>query len=136
MSAYVSAELRRLVSARAAAKCEYCLLPEDCACASHEPDHIIAVKHDGATALENLAWACMVCNGLKGPNIASIDGQTGDVVRLFNPQIDRWSEHFKLSAAWIVPLTAIGRATAKLLQFNLPIQVENRRILLHLGRYP
>jgi len=47
--AYISAALRRKVSLRAGSRCEYCLLSEDDAYFSHEPDHIIAEKHGGRT---------------------------------------------------------------------------------------
>ena len=51
----ISADLRRLVRQRAALRCEYCLLAEEDAYFPHEPDHVIAVKHGGPTALANLA---------------------------------------------------------------------------------
>jgi len=54
---YVSRELRRLVSTRARGRCEYCLLAEADAFFTHETDHIISQKHDGATSADNLAWA-------------------------------------------------------------------------------
>ncbi|HXT34440.1 MAG TPA: HNH endonuclease signature motif containing protein [Chloroflexota bacterium] len=37
----------------------------------HEPDHILGEQHGGTTALENLAYACLRCNRLKGPHIAT-----------------------------------------------------------------
>ncbi len=70
-------------------KADDCLLP-------HEPDHIIATKHRGETAVSNLAWMCFICNRAKGSDIASIDPQTGEVVRLFSPRRDSWPEHFSI----------------------------------------
>jgi hypothetical protein len=46
---YVPAALRREVRARAAKCCEYCLIPEQFAFASHWVDHIIAKKHGEQT---------------------------------------------------------------------------------------
>ncbi len=101
----------------------------------HEPDHVIATQHGGETTLENLAHACFQCNRLKGPNLASLDPETGAVTPLFNPRAERWSAHFQVVDALIVPLTAVGRATASLLRLNDPERVTIRANLLNWGRY-
>jgi len=136
MSPRVSADLRRLVQARARGRCEYCLIHEDDAHFSHQADHIVAQKHRGATHEDNLAWACYLCNLLKGSGIASVDLDTGQIVPLFNPRRDRWAEHFRLEDGRIVPLTPVGRVTECLLQFNRPQSVQERRWLVEVGRYP
>ena len=100
------------------------------------PDHIIARKHRGPTQEDNLAWACYLCNLLKGTDLASVDIETGQVVRLFNPRLDNWAEHFRLKDGGIVPLTPIGRVTEYLLQFNQPQSMQERRMLIVAGRYP
>ncbi len=115
-----SGELRRLIASRAYDRCEYCKTPNAAALWPHEPDHIIAEQHGGATSPENLALACFQGNRLKGPNIASVDPQTGAVTRLYHPRSDTWSDRFRLEASRIVPLTAPGRATASLLRLNSP----------------
>jgi len=132
----VPAALRRLVRERARERCEYCLLAETHAFFSHEPDHIIAEKHRGKTTADNLALACFDCNRFKGSDIASIDPATGSLVALFNPRTQVWSEHFRIKSGKIIPLTAIGRATATLLKFNLAERLEVREILCKSGRYP
>jgi len=66
MSAYISAELRHLVTERAEGRCEYCLIPEFAGFAVHEIDHIIPRKHGGLTEADNLALSCMLCNKHKG----------------------------------------------------------------------
>jgi hypothetical protein len=116
MSERVPTALRVLVQSRAESRCEYCLIHEDDAHFSHQPDHIIARKHRGPTEEANLAWACYLCNLLKGSDIASVDIESGQIVRLFNPRLDNWAEHFRLVGGRIVPLTAIGRVTEYLLQ--------------------
>jgi 5-methylcytosine-specific restriction endonuclease McrA len=63
---YVPAALWRLVRARAGERCEYCLIPETLTLAEHWVDHILAEKHGGQTAEENLALSCMACNQRKG----------------------------------------------------------------------
>lgn len=49
---------------------------------SHEVNHVISQQHGGATAVDNLAYACMICNRFKGANLSSVD-LSGAVVRLF-----------------------------------------------------
>ena len=137
MSEYVAAELRRQVRNRAKDCCEYCLIHEQDCFLPHEPDHIIAVKHGGETCNENLAWTCFVCNRAKGSDIASIDSESGEVVRLFSPRIDDWGEHFKLlTDGHIHPLTPVARATVKLLRINRAEQVELRLTLMRSNLYP
>ena len=132
----VPAALRVLVQKRADHRCEYCLLHEDDGFLPHEIDHIVAVKHRGKTDDSNLAWACFFCNRLKGSDIASIDVETGKIVRLFNPRTDDWAIHFRLDGAVIVPLTAEGRTTEYVLQFNRPDSFRLRQMLISHGRYP
>ncbi len=135
MSERVGAALRRVVIERAGGCCEYCGLPDDVLRLPHEPDHIVATQHGGHTSSDNLAYTCFRCNRFKGPNLASIDPQTGAVTPLFHPRNDRWTEHFRWQEAEIAPLTAIGRATAGLLQFNDPERVALRAGLMRQGRY-
>jgi hypothetical protein len=125
-----------MVQVRARCRCEYCLIHEEDAHFAHQPDHVIARKHRGATHEGNLAWACYLCNLLKGSDIASVDTETGQIVRLFNPRHDNWAEHFRLEDGQISPLTPIGRVTEYVLQFNQPQSVQERRWLIEAGRYP
>ncbi len=122
--------LRIQVRERAQGRCEYCLLPDDMVLLSHEADHIIAEQHGGLTEIENLAWSCFACNHYKGPNISSIDPETGKIVPLFHPRTQRWNRHFRLMGAIIQPLTGPGRATVRLLVFNAPIRVDERRAII------
>lgn len=136
MKAEIPSSLRKVVQQRAAGRCEYCLLHEDDAWESHQPDHIIARKHRGQTIAENLAWTCGVCNRHKGSDIASIDGDTERVVRLYHPRRDSWARHFRLEDGRILPRSAVGRVTVFLLRLNRPGRVRARRILAQLGLYP
>jgi 5-methylcytosine-specific restriction endonuclease McrA len=99
MSRYISEELRQLVIARAGNLCEYCLANIDWTFYGGAIDHIIAIQHDGPTEANNLAYTCQLCNRNKGSNIASLNWRTKQLVRLFNPRTDRWSEHFVLDGA-------------------------------------
>lgn len=130
---YISAALRQQVQARAKGCCEYCLLPEVTAFAPHEIDHVIAEKHGGLTILDNLAFSCTLCNQHKGSDIASIDPLTGVIEPLYHPRRSNWSEHFCLNQAEILPLTATGRVTVRLLQLNRANRLEERQLLLQAG---
>ncbi len=133
---HTPAYLRRQVIARAGQRCEYCLLPVDWVAIAHHVDHILALKHGGATTIENLAYACFDCNIGKGSDIAAIDPFSHDIVRLFNPRIDRWHDHFTVEDGQISGQTAIGRATVQLLGFNRTIRLTQRRTLIASGVYP
>ena len=87
--------LRRLVSLRAAGKCEYCRLPLEFDDSPACLDHIVAIKHHGRTIADNLAYACFHDNNYKGDNLAGIDPVDGSLTRLFNPRVHTWSEHFE-----------------------------------------
>jgi hypothetical protein len=111
-------------------------MPEVGAFFAHEPDHVIATQHGGQTALDNLALACIQCNRFKGPNIASVDPETKRIVPLFNPRTDQWAGHFRAEGGRIIPLTAVARATAALLNFGDPDRLEVRHRLWRAGHYP
>ncbi|HIK17639.1 MAG TPA: HNH endonuclease [Leptolyngbyaceae cyanobacterium M33_DOE_097] len=130
MSSYIPAALRRSVYDRANGCCEYCFTPELAAFASYEVDHIIAEKHGGLTQEDNLALSCSLCNKHKGSDLASIDPQTGEIVRLYHPRRDCWVDHFCLTGAKFTPLSPVGRVTVRLLQLNRDDRVEERRLLI------
>jgi hypothetical protein len=93
-------------------------------------------KARGTTEADNLAYACSFCNLFKGSDIASINPQSGELVRFFNPRQDRWSEHFRLSGSLIEPLTDIREATARIFGFNNNDRVLERATLIAIKRYP
>jgi hypothetical protein len=132
----IPSRLRQLVRERSSLRCEYCLIAEDDAYFPHEPDHVIAVKHGGATSAENLALACFDCNRFKGSDIASIDVDTGALSPLFHPRSDDWTAHFTTGTGRVLARTAVGRVTVALLRINLAARVEVRRELAALGRWP
>ena len=135
---YVSAELRRIVVARAQGICEYCLIHEDDTFFGCQVDHISSEKHGGPTQSDNLAYACLFCNLHKGSDVGTFIPGTQSLSRFFNPRTDLWNEHFALHADGItlVPLTEIGEATARIFRFNIPDRLEERQELRNIGRYP
>jgi hypothetical protein len=99
-------------------------------------DHIISRKHGGQSESDNLAYACLRCNAWKGSDVGSVDPETGAFASLFNPRRQRWDDHFVLRVAVIEPLTAEGKATARLLKLNLDKRLVERQLLAAVGRYP
>ena len=130
---HVPVELRRFVRERAKDCCEYCLIPESSSFATHEIDHIVAEKHGGDTSAANLALSCTLCNRRKGSDLASVDPQTDEAEMLFHPRKQRWSDHFRFEGARIEPLTATGRATARLLGLNADARLAERAALMASG---
>ncbi|MBL7064007.1 MAG: HNH endonuclease, partial [Anaerolineae bacterium] len=132
----IPAALRRFVTERAGGRCEYCLVHQDVSPFTHEVDHLVARKHGGPTVSENLALACLLCNRRKGSDLTSIDLVSGEIVTLFNPRVQSWSDHFSLEGARIVGLTPAGRATVFLLALNAPVRLVERQTLIERGLYP
>jgi hypothetical protein len=126
--------LKSLVRRRAGDICEYCRLPQSASrFVRFHIEHIIACQHGGPTEADNLALACSFCNFHKGPNIASLDPESNALAPLYHPRRDRWSDHFRWDGTLAVGLSAIGRATIRLLAMNDWQRVELRENLRMLG---
>ena len=127
-------DLRRSVRDRAGKRCEYCGLRQEYApLALYTIDHIIPKKHGGSDDLLNLAFACYHCNIHKGPNLAGIDPDSGEMVALFNLRQQVWPDHFFREGAFIVGRTPVGRTTVRVLVMNAPERVELREKLIENG---
>lgn len=129
----MDAFVRELVRERASHRCEYCRASQEYSELRFHIEHIVPRQHGGGDNAENLALACPDCNLHKGPNLTGVDPNTGDVVSLFHPRRERWSDHFECIGARIIGRTAIGRTTATLLDMNDPDRVRVREWLRHLG---
>jgi len=132
----MDAGLRELVRQRAGDRCEYCHLPQEFSELRFHVEHVTPRQHGGTEALENLALACPDCNLAKGPNLAGLQPGGHKMVRLFNPRLDRWSQHFRCDGARIVGTTPVGRASAALLRMNDTERLRIRSLLLELGVLP
>jgi len=117
---------REFVRQRAGNRCEYCLLRQANSELTHHVEHIVAKQHGGADDAENLALACHRCNFRKGPNLTGVDPSSGEVVRLFHPRRDHWTEHFHWQGTHILGITAVGRATVQVLAVNDARRLELR----------
>jgi hypothetical protein len=101
----------------------------------HQPDHIRPKQHGGDSSADNLAFACVLCNRYKGPNIGSFDPETNLFSFFFNPRTQIWLEHFALEGALISPLTAEGRVTVTIFRLNDEERVIERERLIARGLY-
>lgn len=88
---YVSAELRRLVVARAEGVCEYCLIAEEDTFYGCQIDHIISEKHGGPTQIEGVTAIGTVTARILGFN-------SGE--RLLERQILQEMNHYPSAAAF------------------------------------
>ena len=132
----LSTEIRETVRHRSENACEYCRLPAYASVLPHQIDHIIGRQHHGTDEIENLCLCCIRCNLKKGPNIASIDSNTGLVTALFHPRLHTWSYHFRLLDARILGMTAEGRTTVDLLDMNGEDRIQLRSALARRGWNP
>jgi len=132
---HMQARLKAQVQRRAAFRCEYCHFPEGAAELPFHSDHIISEKHGGNTTSANLAWACFSCNLRKGPNIAGIDPETGELTRLYHPRTDQWTDHFEWNGVILCGKTAVGRTTVAVLAINDADSVAVREALRDEGAF-
>jgi hypothetical protein len=99
-------------------------------------DHIVSRKHGGLSVFQNLAYACTYCNVFKGSDIAGVDSSSGYAVRLFDPRVDLWVDHFSIRGSRILGITPVGSVTVRLLKLNSEDRVLERDVLQSLNRYP
>ena len=128
--------LREQVWNRAAGRCEYCQMPQPLDRLRFEVEHVIPGKHAGPTTADNLSLACFFCNRYKGPNLSGIDPQTRQIVPLFNPRSDRWTDHFQWNDAVLLGKSPVGRATIDVLRINDPPRVSHRMLLIQARMFP
>jgi hypothetical protein len=133
---HIPTAVRILVVERARECCEYCGLHQDDAEAPHQIDHVIAIKHGGQTTTDNLALACQLCNRHKGSDLTAIDPKEGEIVSLFSPRTQAWTEHFEFAGVEIVGLSGTGRATVGLLRLNDEARLIDRQALAAAELYP
>ena len=137
MSQRIPTLLGDLVRRRAGGLCEYCWLPQSSQEATFHIDHILPLTADGPTASENLAVACVTCSLRKAARTKVRDAVTGQLVPLFHPRRDLWSDHFRWTRGGkITGRTPTGRATAAALAMNRPAIIAIRQTLAKLGELP
>lgn len=135
---HLSERLRRRVSDAAQHRCGYCLTSEAIAAMPMHVEHIVPLASGGSSDEANLWLACALCNGYKGTQTHHVDPATDEHVMLFNPRIQRWTEHFCWSenGVEVVGITGCGRATISALKLNNEFLVRARRRWVAVGWHP
>jgi len=132
-------EVERRVRGAAGNRCGYCLSPQSLVMARLEIEHIIPLAKGGSNDESNLWLACPLCNRYKSDKTTAVDPQSGEIVPLFNPRTQVWSEHFRWSedGLRIIGLTPIGRATVAALHLSDdPDALEVRNRWVSAGWHP
>ena len=92
--------LRASIAERARHRCSYCQTAESVTGSMFTVDHVIPEALGGHTTAENLCLACWECNRLKRARIAGVDPDSGAVVRLFNPNVQRLARTLRMAEGW------------------------------------
>ncbi len=134
----ISNETRREVREAAENRCGYCLSHQRYTMSILEIEHILPKSKGGMDAEENLWLSCGLCNRYKGTQTDGFDKETQNIVALFNPRRQIWTEHFAWSGdgTLITGTTPTGRATVNALKLNNEIAVEVRRNWILAGWHP
>jgi len=116
------------VARRARHVCEYCHAPEAVFNLPFEVEHIKPLSQGGDDSENNLALSCRSCNLYKSDAISVFDEESQNQIRLFNPRLHIWNEHFAINnqTSEIEGLSAIGRVTVSRLRMNGKAQVSAR----------
>jgi hypothetical protein len=137
-SQYIPVARRQRVAKTSRFRCGYCLTSQHIIGPLLEIDHIIPEARGGTSEEENLILACPLCNNHKSARIEARDPKSKTIVPLFNPRLDKWTEHFE----WVKEDTVIngktakGRATEMALHMNHPDVVAARRLWASVGWHP
>ncbi|MDQ3062255.1 MAG: HNH endonuclease [Acidobacteriota bacterium] len=59
-----------------------------------EIEHIYPISKGGTSEKENLCLACRKCNLHKSSKVFGLDPVSAKRIRLFNPNLQNWLEHF------------------------------------------
>ena len=130
------AELAAEVERRAGGRCEYCRMHQSLQGATFHLEHIVPETRGGATDLENLAWACPGCNLQKSDRVELTDPITGELVPMFHPRREIWSDHFEWHGFELLGLTPVGRALVDCFCLNHERRQRIRHAEQLFGLYP
>jgi hypothetical protein len=135
---YLTVEEQQTIIERAQSRCEYCQSQMSYATQSFVFEHITPISRGGETMLDNLTLACGGCNGHKYNKVAVPDPIDGEMVSLYHPRQQQWSDHFGWNDDYtqVIGLTPTGRATVEALNLNRPGVVNIRRLLWAIGKHP
>lgn len=131
-------EIRNFVARRASGCCEYCLSQADFCPDPFSVEHITPVVNEGGNDTSNLAYCCQGCNNHKFTSTVAKDISTGEMVALYNPRQQVWSEHFVWNEDFsiLLGISPTGRASIRKLRLNRQSVVNLRRVLFITGYHP
>lgn len=135
---YISVQLAAQILADAGHRCGYCRTDERLTGSPLSIEHILPIAAGGLTERENLWRSCRECNERKGPQVQATDPEIGEVVDLYNPRTQRWTDHFRWSedGLLVIGLTTVGRATVAAIDLNRPHQIVARQRWVVVGWHP
>jgi len=101
-------------------------------------EHIIPIVFGGDNSLANLAYACGGCNFNKNTKTSAPNPETSEIIPLFHPRKDKWSDHFKWDDDFlqIIGITTIGKTTIRVLDMNRKGLVNLRKATKAVGAHP
>ena len=134
----ISAEHQDRIRRQADNRCGYCQSHQKYVMGRLEIDHLIPRSKGGSDDEENLWLSCRLCNNAKRDQTHGVDPLTREVMPLYNPRTQAWSDHFIWSddGVQIIGLTPCGRATVLALQLNNLIAVMVRQEWVAAGWHP
>lgn len=134
----ISQKLQNKIRLQAKNRCGYCLLPQHLNPTTLEMEHLHPTSAGGTDEEENLWLACRECNSHKSNKTHGFDTKTKRMVKLFNPRLQIWKNHFKFSSdkTEIIGKTASGRATVEALQLNNSTLVTVRKLWIEFDLFP
>lgn len=135
---FIPDHVRRRVAEASRFRCGYCLTAQRIIGPLLEIDHIVPESRGGTSDEANLVLCCPRCNGHKADRVQARDPASGEMVALFNPRAQRWTDHFAWAeeGAVVQGTTAEGRATVAALQMNHLAIVAARRLWRSAGWHP
>jgi hypothetical protein len=122
----VSAQARAAVRATFGGRCAYCGVTEASVGAELEIDHFVPLSAGGSDHVDNLVYACTVCNRFKSDYATGADAPDG--LRLLHPGIDAMDLHLvETESGRMSGLTPRGWFHVQRLHLNRPQLVEMRK---------
>ncbi len=134
----LTAKQKEAVARRAGGCCEYCGSQARFSPDPFSIEHIMPRSKGGTDEDENLALACQGCNNRKYTHVEARDPVSGNLVSLYHPRHQRWTDHFSWNEDFtlVIGLTPTGRATVELLKLNREGVVNLRRVLCTIEQHP
>jgi hypothetical protein len=134
----VTEAVKARVRQRAGNRCGYCLTQQQYVPLSLELEHIVPKAKGGTDDEDNIWLACRSCNLYKADQTEAVDNETQQLVPLFNPIRQKWTDHFSWSedGLHITGKSAIGRASVAALQLNNIYALTVRRHWIEAGWHP